>query len=390
MTRQGERSVDVDAIAARAAADAEGAPAAFLDGYVEMLEAVSATGRRLVRDELDSRRTLGIRAAEEGVPLRALVDLYLSANWLTWLELPTVAKAAGKSEIRAIAEAILHAADDAIVALAEGYEGAQRLAIRQEEASRREFIDDLLHGRGDLGRLAERAERFGLRLAGPHVVAAARARQPFADGDPTTRRIESALLTRFGARDVLVTTKDGLLLCIAPGRVTEAPTEFARHVESLLPAGDGWRVGIGRAHPGPSGVVRSHEEARGTLDLAASLGLTGRVVNASDMLVFQVLLRDRTAIVDLVATVLAPLQRARGGAGPLVDTLSAYFQSGGVAAATARRLNLSVRAVTYRLERIRQLTGYDATEPTQRFTLEAAGLGARLLDWPAQPLQPGE
>lgn len=58
-----------------------------------------------------------------------------------------------------------------------------------------------------------------------------------------------------------------------------------------------------------------------------------------------------------------------------------------MAAAAARRLYLSVRAITYRLDRVQQLTGHDPGEPTQRSTLEAAVLGARLLDWPAQPLQ---
>lgn len=42
------------------------------------------------------------------------------------------------------------------------------------------------------------------------------------------------------------------------------------------------------------------------------------------------------------------------------------------------------------VERITALTGYAPTEPTQRFTLEAAVLGARLLQWPAADLdEPG-
>ncbi|WUO00736.1 hypothetical protein OHT51_11365 [Streptomyces sp. NBC_00299] len=38
-------------------------------------------------------------------------------------------------------------------------------AIRGEEATRREFVGDLLEGRTDLGRLAERAERLAARRA---------------------------------------------------------------------------------------------------------------------------------------------------------------------------------------------------------------------------------
>ena len=80
------------------------------------------------------------------------------------------------------------------------------------------------------------------------------------------------------------------------------------------------------------------------------------------------------------------LPRARGGAGPLLATLDAYFTAGCVVTDTARRLHLSVRAVTYRLERIAELTGHDPTEPGQRFTVHAAVLGARLLGWPNRDL----
>jgi sugar diacid utilization regulator len=236
--------------------------------------------------------------------------------------------------------------------------------------------------------VAELAERFGLRLVGQLTVAAARADRGFVNGDPATRRVESALLKRFGARDVLVTTKEGLLVCVALATAAEVLHEFARLVEDAVGARDQWCVGIGRPHAGPIGVVRSYEEARETVELAASLGLTGRVLNTTDLLVFQVLLRDRVAIINLVATVLGPLAQARGGAKPLLDTLAAYFAAGGVTAAAARRLYLSVRAVTYRLNRIKKLTDKDVNDPTERFTLEAAVLGARLLDWPNRPLPP--
>jgi hypothetical protein len=380
-----EDRVDVPAIAARAAKDSGAPSSVFLDGYVEMLVAVSATGRRLGRDELDSRRALGAAAAEQNVPLRALVDLYLSANWLTWRELPVVSGGGGAA-VRGIAESVLRAADDAIVALAEGYDEAQRLVMRQEEARRREFIDDLLTGRSDLGRLAETAERFGLRLAGQLSVAVAKADRSFVDGDVLTRRVETTLLARFGIRDVLVTTRDGLLICITGGPAADVVAEFARQVEAVAGTGTQWRVGVGRSHTGPSGAMRSYEEACGAIELAESLDLDDRVLHAAELLVFQVLLRDRVALIDLVSTVLGPLERARGGAQPLLDTLAGYFASGGVSTAAARRLHLSVRAVTYRLARVKQLTRHDVTDPTQRFSLEAAVLGARLLGWPARPL----
>ncbi|MEO3757551.1 helix-turn-helix domain-containing protein [Mycobacterium sp. B14F4] len=385
LTDRERPGLDASAIADTAAANADATDAGHLAGFVEMLLAVSATGRRLTPGEVDSRRALGAAGAERNVALRCLIDLYLNATWLTWRELPAIRGASGE-QVRDIAECVLRAADDAIVALADGYDEAQRAVLREEEARRREFVDDLLAGRSGLGRLAEMAERFGLRIAGQLIVAAVQSDRDFVDGDAVTRSIESAMLEQFGPRDVLVTTKDGMLICVASAAVHEPLAALAGHVETTLADSGHWRMGVGRPHPGPGGVVRSYEEARGTIELAAALGLPARVVDTADLLVFQVLLRDRAAIIDLVDTVLGPLVRTRGGAEPLLQTLEAYFSVGGVTAAAARRLYLSVRAVTYRLDRIRSLTGKDVNDPTDRFTLQAAVMGARLLGWPAVAL----
>ncbi|MFE2757660.1 PucR family transcriptional regulator [Actinosynnema sp. NPDC059335] len=275
---------------------------------------------------------------------------------------------------------MLKAADAAVVAVAEGYEEAQRWAVRQEESFRREFVDDLLDGR-NLGQLAERAERFGFRLAGGNVVAAVRSARPIVDGGEVARAVEASPGLRRDSRDVLVTTKDGLLVCVAPDVMTDVPDEFTRQVAAAL--GDtAWRVGLGRAHSGPGGVVRSFEQARYALDLAERLDLPGRLHKAVDLLVYQVLLRDSAALADLVSVVLEPLRDVRGGPGPLLDTLSAYFAHGRVAAACARELHLGVRTVTYRLQRVAELTGHHVDDPVQALSLQVAVLGAKLLDWP--------
>ena len=121
-------------------------------------------------------------------------------------------------------------------------------------------------------------------------------------------------------------------------------------------------------------MVTSYREAAGALDLADRLDLKHDVVKAADLLVFPVLLRDRSAIDDLVTSVLSPLLDARGGPEPLLDTLEAVFAAQGNQTAAARRLGISTRAVTYRLQRIRHLTGFSPDDPTQRFTLRNRGV----------------
>lgn len=343
------------------------------------------------------------------------------------------------SRTRAAASAVLRASDDAVAAVCEGYEAARTARARSEEALRRELVDDLLTGTSEVGQLLERAGAFGLRLEAPHIVLVVAGNRRFLDGRALTRAAET-ILREHSLTDPLVATRDGLLVCVVPeqGDLARGPEPPARDVApagrsaagpdaararaganrppgrrradestatgagfSPLPAfapaqeataamsaltrrlrtepGLLWRVGVSRARSGVAGVRIGFEEARGAADLAGRLGLEGAVVHTDDLLIYKVLLRDREALAELVEAVLSPLQAARGGAGPLLETLDAYFTTGGVALAAARRLHLSVRALTYRLDRIRALTRHDPTSPTDRYVLQTAVLGARLI-----------
>ncbi|MGW6459242.1 PucR family transcriptional regulator [Streptomyces sp. NPDC055078] len=360
-------------------------PLNLLDGYAELLEAAAATGRRPWRAELEARRAAGGRALEHSVSLRALVEAHLTATEASW-ERVTRQAVGTAAQLRGVGQAVLTATSLAVSAAADGYEGAQRKALDGETASRSEFVRDLLSGTRDLSRLMHRARRFGLTFAGAQTVTVARSEDGFKDADSAVRAVETALVSRFGAHNVLVAVHDSLLVCVVAATLRGAVGEFAHRVFATLGANGGWQIGVGRPHAGPGGVRQSFEEARETLDVGRSLGFRAPILHAADFLVFPVLLRDRAAMTDLVQAVLGPLQGARKGAEPLLDTLSALFACRGNNAAAARQLGITVRAVTYRLERIHRMTGYSATEETQRFTLEAAVLGARLLGWPGVPL----
>ena len=431
---------DLAALAAAASREAGGVPVGLLGDYLPAAAEAAASGRRLTAAELSGYGRSGEQAALSGVALRGLVDLFLSATWRLWRELPAGTSLAA---VRAAGLAVLRAADDAVAAAAEGFERALLTVARREEAERREFFDDLLSGRGGVGDLIVRGEQLGLRLAGPHQVVVAGSAAPGAALNPAGVEVDAVVADAAAPSPALVATRGGRIVAItgaADGieadRVARALARLLAHAQpgtglgwapagtglgrvpagtglgrvpagtgpGRVPAGTGpgrapagtgpepappWRIVVGRPYPGPSGVVRSYEEAAEALDVAERLGLPEPVASAADLLVYQVLLRDRTAITDLVGTVLMPLGAARGGAAPLLATLEAYFARGGVAAAAARDLHLSVRAVTYRLARVRELTGRDPGLPADALTLQVAVIGARLLDWPATPLAIG-
>ncbi len=381
----------LDAVGAAAAAACR-APLDLLSDYLPILADAAINGRRPEAWELDAVRELGRRAAVQGVSARRSVDLYLSAAWRLWRQLPAVDRSDDPDTVRRSAEAVLRSLDDAVGALVDGHEAERRELIRHEEAMRREFVDDLLRGDADVAHMVQRAEPFGVDLGKSHRVALAALRDPIDTIDRSAILLERAVVDRVGDRDVLVATKDGRVVVVVPSR-TSSPVgpdlgALLRSELLRLEPARGWRVAAGRSFPGAYGVARSYEEAHEALSFAERLDPDADVIDSRDLLVYRVLGRDQAAITDLVRDVLTPLLAVRGGPGPLLQTLHGYFAAGDVATEAARRLHVSVRTVTYRLARIRELTGYDAAQPQERFALHAAVLGARLLDWPARPLPP--
>lgn len=390
-------AAELTAVAEAGARDAGGLDPALLSDFLPKVIGAVAAGRLLTSRDISRFNNVGKSAAGNGVALRALLDLYLSAAWRLWDHLPEVVGAEEDPQgvVRA-GRAVLRAADDVVAALTEGYQLARRELIKAEALGRREFVDDLLSGSRDVAGLIDRAAGFGLTLAGSHAVAVVRAEGRYADESPLNTKLERALLGTKADSDALITTKNGQLVVVFAAPDRAATAEVIGRLTAVLPNVSGprgagsrkataakWQMGVGRPHPGAAGVRRSLDEALEALDLGSRLGRTIAVLDSADMLVYRVLLRDEEAIRDLVESVLTPLVGARGGAAPLIETLSVYFGAGSNTTATARAMHLSVRAVSYRLERVRQLTGHHPDDPAHRFTLYAAVLGATLLGWPA-------
>src|SRR5215212_1139232 len=208
-------------VAASAALDAR-APADLLGEYLPLLADAAINGRRPDAWELHAVREQGRRAAAQGVGARRAVDLYLSAAWRLWRQLPVVVRSSDPEEVRAAAEAVLRVLDDAVGVLVDGHQVERREMIRREEAVRAEFVDDLLRGDADVSRMVERAELFGIDLGKPHHVALVAPRDPDGDVARAATVLERAVVDRFGDREVLIAMKDGRVVVLVPSAATPA------------------------------------------------------------------------------------------------------------------------------------------------------------------------
>ncbi len=382
----------VEALVARAAADDSGVDARLLGDFLRTVTAAAAFGRRLTRAELDACAETGRRAAELGTPPRALVDLYLSATWRLWRDSPALSRG-DVTRVRAAALAVLRAADDGVAALIGGLQQARADLIRLREATRHDTLDGLLAGGAEAVAAAAGAAELGMDLAGRVAVLVAVGQGRW--GDPATAalptRIERALAGRLADDHPLVLLRDGRLVAVfaAPdaAAVLAVNTAVAAVLDDHLPTGPGrervWRAAVSAARSGPESVRGSYREALEALELSRRAGTSEPVVDARELALFRVLVRDRQAALDLVTSTLAALVAARGGTA-LLQTLRVYYQTGAVATETAARLHLSVRAVTYRLSRIADLIGRDPTDPAERLQLQAAVTAADLLGWPTE------
>ena len=102
-----------------------------------------------------------------------------------------------------------------------------------------------------------------------------------------------------------------------------------------------------------------------------------RPVQADELLPERSLSGDGHARRHLATEVYGPLTV---GEGVLLDTVSAYLDSGGSIEATARAMFIHANTVRYRLKRVGDITGYNPLDPRDAFTLRVALALGRLLN----------
>jgi DNA-binding PucR family transcriptional regulator len=98
-------------------------------------------------------------------------------------------------------------------------------------------------------------------------------------------------------------------------------------------------------------------------------------VTARELLGERTLVGELEAGEEVLATVYDPLAAAGG---ELLETVAAYIEGAGSIDGAARLLFVHANTVRYRLRRVAELTGLQATEPRDGFLLHVALVHGRL------------
>lgn len=368
----------LDAICAAIARSA-GTPAAVFDHDGERLAASDEGFRpeRLTGFADPERRADGLSIT----PIRAGREL------LGWLAVAPD----GEPEDSGRRQAIDHGATVVALELVR-----ERAAADAEQRLRGDLLDELLTTTlrpEEAQRLADRAARLGHRVRGPAwviMVEADDASAGHALSGPTARgQTARGLVDLIAHRGVdgLVVERGAGIVILASGLDAlddaERLAAAARELAQSVARGASVSCGVSSEAGGPAQLQRLAMEARHALKVARRMGQRGCVASYRHLGVERLLLEiERPERLDAyVDEWLGPLERQEGAgraAAPLIATLEALVLEGWNMRAAARRLNVHVNTLLYRMRRMEEAAGRRLDDPDVRLAM-AIALRARAI-----------
>lgn len=285
--------------------------------------------------------------------------------------------------------------EDAQITARGGAACAVVLAREQAAATvRREVelhvLDEVLDGalRSE-ATLLHQAKRLGHDLLAPHVAIVARVDSTGSgpvragSGDQRWDGLEEAIArlgsTRGGRVLWRIRNNGAEFVFRAEGsreeqRIAEALRDDLRSLHRS--GGEGVvSLGVGTIRDGLAGIRRSHAEARQALLLGRRMQGPGHLTLFGELGVFRLIFAAESLpeLRDLYEQMLGELivYDRQNNAG-LVNTLDAFFAANGSPKEAAERLGVHRNTVLYRLDRIREITGYDLDDAGVRMRLHFA------------------
>ncbi|HEY2702736.1 MAG TPA: helix-turn-helix domain-containing protein [Candidatus Dormibacteraeota bacterium] len=252
-----------------------------------------------------------------------------------------------------------------------GMELARLRSLAETELRlRRDLVEELLTGIDDERALA-RAEALGYDLRRPHRVAVVEPginRQD--DDDAFFDAVRRATVA--GDPGPLMVARGGVVVVVS--HAESDWEELRAAVLAHLSAGR-CRIGVGGSCDHPADLPRSHREAQLALRVQRGSGGPDQTTLFDQLGVYRLLadVREQEGVDRFVREWLGTLlDYDEGRGGDLVATIGRYLECGGSYDATAAALGVHRSTLKYRLQRIREISGRDLTDPDTCFNLMLA------------------
>jgi len=300
---------------------------------------------------------VGRRRAESRIPLADVLHAFRVSARTLLSGLATGPDGLSAETVLWVAEALFGYIDTVSNRVTHRYIEAQADLLRAEDARRREFFSDLVHGYRSPADALTEASALGIELLGESRVMVIGPADSDVDlPDAADRQVEEA----FAPTPVLSVRIGGDLVVLPLGPAD--PEIVADRVDGVV-------VGEGRIHPGLEGIRQSYAEARESLAIARATG-AGPVARFLDLVLDRLLRQDPALLAEFVAQTVGAVQaydsrRATG----LLETLNVWAEEGGSPTAAAERLRVHPHTIAYRLSRIEELTGLSLARPGERMQL---------------------
>ena len=296
------------------------------------------------------------QAMARSVTLQQTVELIRETIAVAEEHVPLLADA---SDAAAVREELLRFSREIAFAAARVYAIAAETRGAWDERLEALVIDSLVRG-SDVGDpLPSQLAALGWRSGGPLAILAGSA----PEGDSGSVLAEAhQLAERAGVAAMAGVHGDRLVLVV--GGWTDARAAAA----ALLPAfGDG-PVVLGPVAADAAAAVAATRAALSGLRAAAAWPGAPRPVRSDALLPERALAGDAEAAEELLAAVYRPL----AGEAVLLDTVTAFLDSGSSLEATGRALFVHANTVRYRLRRVSEISGETPTDPRGAFALRVA------------------
>ncbi len=226
-------------------------------------------------------------------------------------------------------------------------------------------VDSILSGESE-EELASRIAALGWRARGSVAVLVGN----------TTDGIEAEAIRRQVRRndaDILIGIHGNRLIAVL-GHVTATPISITTNAFMNLATALEPLFGAGAMVLGPevADMSEAHRSAKAALAgfaVVRAWAKAPRPIAADDLLAERALAGDMLAKATLIQRIYRPLAEHSP---ELLETLSSYLESGRSLESTARELFVHPNTVRYRLKRISEIIGWDATGAREAFILQVA------------------